>query len=335
VSIWPDAVFHYEGRFPGNFKQADPWKVGARQLSRGALRIAIQFVRASAEPPRHYYRQTELPIHLVKLLTGGLSATDFGDPAVIGGMLGKFFTRTARIYHLTSLSCPFDWRFEPHIGEAVLTDMLREAGVEVRMHETLSESHGVIMRDRKIVGIVSADGKMWRAKIFADCSYEGDLMAQAGPHYAWGRESTGEYQESLASVRAETPRHQFTFPLSPFTADGKLLAEVDPDPLAPAGTVDKKIQAYNFRVILTQDRNDMLPFPRPSRYDPQEFELLARYRQAFQQKWGRSPRLNAVTIPTLIPGNKVDFSNDGPFSTDYIGKSWKYPNASYADRKKI
>jgi hypothetical protein len=273
--------------------------------------------------------------HIGGMLTGGLSATDLGDPEVIGGIAREFFTRTARIYHVTSLSHAADWRFEPHVGEAVLTDMLREAGVEMHRHETLLESHAVIKRDRKIVSIVTTSGKRWRAKIFADCSYEGDLMAQAGVPYTWGRESTSQYNESLAGVRAETPKHQFRFPVSPFTTDGKLLPEVDPGPLAPAGTSDQKIQAYNFRVILTQNQNDMIPFPRPAHYDPQEFELLARYLEAFQQKYGRSPRLNEVSMPTAIPGNKADFNNNGPFSTDYIGKSWNYPNASYADRKKI
>ncbi len=273
--------------------------------------------------------------HIGGMLTGGLSATDLGNSEVIGGIAREFFTRTARIDHVTSLSHASDWRFEPHVGEAVLTDMLREAGVEVRLHETLLETHAVTKRDRKIVSIVSIGGKLWRAKVFADCSYEGDLMAQAGVDYAWGRESIGQYNESLAGVRAQTPKHQFAFPLSPFTTDGKLLPEVDPGPLAPAGTADQKIQAYNFRVILTQNQNDMVPFPRPTHYDPQEFELLARYLEAFEQKYGRSPRLNEVSMPTAIPGNKADFNNNGPFSTDYIGKGWNYPNASYADRKKI
>ena len=273
--------------------------------------------------------------HIGGMLTGGLSATDLGDPEVIGGLAREFFTRTAHIYHLTSLSHASDWRFEPHVGEAVLKDMLREAGVEVRMHETLLESGAVIKRDREIVSIVSADGMQWHARVFSDCSYEGDLMTQAGVHYTWGRESINQYNESLAGVRAETPHHQFTFPLSPFTTDGKLLPEVDPGPLAPAGTADQKIQAYNFRVILTQNKHDMVPFPRPVQYDPQEFELLARYLEAFQQRYGRSPRLNELSMPTAIPGNKADFNNNGPFSTDYIGKSWNYPNASHADRKKI
>lgn len=273
--------------------------------------------------------------HIGGMLTGGLSATDIGNPKVIGGIAREFFNRVARVYNVSELTRSSNWRFEPHVGEQVLNDILREAGVEVRLHERLRESHGVTMRDHRIVSISSADGKTWRASVFADCSYEGDLMAQSGVGYTWGRESTEQYGESLAGVRAQTPHHQFTFPLSPFDANGRLLPEVDPGPLAAAGTADRKVQAYNFRVILTRDKDDMVSFPRPTHYDPHEFELLARYLQAFQQKFGRSPRLNEISIPIPIPNNKADFNNGGPFSTDYIGKSWRYPNASYAERQKI
>ncbi|MEO8737525.1 MAG: FAD-dependent oxidoreductase, partial [Edaphobacter sp.] len=32
---------------------------------------------------------------------------------------------------------------------------------------------------------------------------------------------------------------------------------------------------------------------------------------------------------------KADFNNNGPFSTDYIGHSWNYPDASYAQKQAI
>jgi len=213
--------------------------------------------------------------------------------------------------------------------------MLREAHVQVEFGETLREHHGVLKENHQITSLQSSDGRIWRGKIFADCSYEGDLMAQAGVSYTWGRESTSQYGESLAGVQARTLHHQFTFLVSPYDAHGKLLPEIDPGPLATPGSGDRKVQAYNFRVILTQNTADMLPFPKPEGYDAHQFALLARYLKEFENKNGRSPRLNEVTLPMKIPNDKADFNNDGPFSTDYIGKSWSYPEASYAERQKI
>lgn len=273
--------------------------------------------------------------HIGGMLTGGLSATDIGNPDVIGGISREFFLRAAQHYHLSDLKTSSDWRFEPHVGEEILLTMLREAHVQVEFGETLREHHGVLKENHQITSLQSSDGRIWRGKIFADCSYEGDLMAQAGVSYTWGRESTSQYGESLAGVQARTLHHQFTFLVSPYDAHGKLLPEIDPGPLATPGSGDRKVQAYNFRVILTQNTADMLPFPKPEGYDAYQFALLARYLKEFENKNGRSPRLNEVTLPMKIPNDKADFNNDGPFSTDYIGKSWSYPEASYAERQKI
>jgi hypothetical protein len=273
--------------------------------------------------------------HIGGMLTGGLSATDIGNPRVIGGIAREFFERAASVYHIEHLDHPMDWHFEPHVGEQILNQMLHEAGVEVFFGQRLKDSGGVILHRHHLTNLATVDGQIWRASIFADCSYEGDVLAQAGVRYTWGRESANEYDESLAGVREKTPAHQFTFPVSPYDAQGHLLPYVDPGPLAEPGSADRKVQSYNFRVILTNDKSDMVPLPRPEQYDPNQFALLSRYLQDFVQKFGRSPRLNEVTMPVAIPNHKADFNNRGPFSTDYIGKSWKYPNASYALRQQI
>ena len=171
--------------------------------------------------------------------------------------------------------------------------------------------------------------------MFADSSYEGDLMAQAGVKYTVGRESTAQYGESLAGVREHTPKHQFLVRISPYDANGKLLPEVDPGPKAAPGTGDKKVQAYNFRMILSNDPANQVPFPKPPNYDPHRYELLARLLAAMTEKNGRAPYLHEVTLIANIPNHKADFNNNGPFSTDYIGKSWDYPDGDYATRARI
>ena len=270
--------------------------------------------------------------HVGGMVTGGLSATDVGNRNVIGGYPLEFFERLGRYYDMAQFDQTVAWRFEPHVGEEIFRTMLQQAGVELRFHERLREKNGVVKAGNRIVSITTEDGTVWKGKVFADASYEGDLMADSGVSFAWGRESTAEYGESLAGVRAETPGHQFTFKLSAYGPDGKLLPEISAKPLAPAGSADHEVQSYNFRLILTQDPHNQVPFPKPPNYDPHRYQLLANYLRGFQLHYGRVPRLNELTIPIGIPNHKADFNNNGPFSTDYIGKDWTFPNASYAER---
>jgi hypothetical protein len=273
--------------------------------------------------------------HLGGMVTGGLSATDLGDYWIIGGYARTFYLQAAVHYGVQNLDKPANWRSEPHVDEEIFRSMLKEAGVDVRFHERLREKNGVKRKNARIVSITTGDGKQWRATVFADCSYEGDLMAQSKITYTWGRESMQEYDESLAGVRAVTPMHQFGWPIAAHNKDGHLYAEVDPGPLAAPGSADKKVQAYNFRMILTRNSEDRLPFPKPEGYDRSRFALLEEYLREFDVHRGRLPVLKDFFNPVLIPNDKADFNNNGPISTDYIGHSWKYPEASYAEKAAI
>jgi hypothetical protein len=273
--------------------------------------------------------------HLGGMVTGGLSATDLGDYWIIGGYARDFYLKAAAHYGTPNLDKPANWRSEPHVDEAIFRSMLREAGVDVHLHERLREKSGVARKGTRIVSITTTDGERWHAAVYADCSYEGDLMAQSKIGFTWGRESVQQYGESLAGVRAFTPMHQFGWPMSAYDKSGRLYPEVDPGPLAAPGSADKKVQAYNFRMILTRNPEDRLPFPRPVGYDRAKFALLVEYLHEFQAHRGRPPVLKDFFNPVPIPDDKADFNNNGPISTDYIGHSWKYPEASYAGKAAI
>ena len=273
--------------------------------------------------------------HVGGMVTGGLSATDLGHFAIIGGYARDFYRKAAAHYGVHDLAHPENWLSEPHVDEAIFNGMLQETNVEVRFHERLREKDGVQMRSGRIVSMATEDGKRWRAAVFADCSYEGDLMAQSHVRYTWGRESTKEYDEDLAGVRDHTPGHQFGWAMSPYDAHHRLLPEVNAGPLAALGSGDKKVQAYNFRLILTDDATDRLPFAKPDGYDRARFALLERYVGEFKQHLGRAPRMRDLFNPVAIPNHKADFNNNGPISTDYIGHSWTYPEASYTEKTKI
>jgi hypothetical protein len=270
--------------------------------------------------------------HLGGMVSGGLSATDLGKSSIIGGYARDFYRKAAAHYGVHNLDLEESWLSEPHVDESIFRAILKDSGVEVHFHERLRETKGVIIVDKQIVSITTSNGMQWHAKVFADCSYEGDLMAQSNVSYTWGRESTKEYGEDLAGVRELTPQHQFRWALSAYDAHHHLLPEVDPGPLALRGSGDKKVQAYNFRLILTNDPANRLPFPRPRGYDRSRFALLNRCLNEFQKHRGRAPVLADFFRPVTIPNHKADFNNNGPISTDYIGHSWNYPEASYAKK---
>ncbi len=271
-------------------------------------------------------------VHLGGMVTGGLSATDLGHYTIIGGYARDFYMRAAAHYGVHNLDRPENWLSEPHVDEEIFHAMLKEAGVEVHFHERLRERDGVERQEKHLLSVITEDGKRWPAKVFADCSYEGELMAQSKVSYTWGREAASEYGEDLAGVRGNTPKHQFLWPVSAYDEHQRLLPEIDAGPLAEPGTGDKKVQAYNFRLILTNDPANRLAFPRPAGYDRSRFALLERYLNEFQQHMGRAPGFHDITNPVMIPNHKADFNNNGPVSTDYIGHSWKYPEADYAGK---
>lgn len=273
--------------------------------------------------------------HLGGMVTGGLSATDVGRFTIIGGYVRAYYMKVAAHYGLTNLDSPENWRAEPHVSEEVFDEMVKSVGVHVYFHERLREKGGTAMREKRILSITTEDGKTWRGRVFADCTYEGDLMAEAGVSYTWGREGSAEYGESLAGVREKTPHHQFLWPISAYGANHLLLPEIDSSPLAKPGSGDKKVEAYTFRLILTNDPVNRIPFTRPAGYKRSQFALLARYLREFPQHVGRAPQLSDLFLPVAIYSHKADFNNNGPFSLDYIGHSWKFPEATYRDRSII
>ena len=96
------------------------------------------------------------------------------------------------------------------------------------------------------------------------------------------------------------------------------------------------MQAYNFRLILTTDKNSQVPFEKPTGNDPWHYEVLRRFIEVVQHERGAPPALDEILlIRADLPNSKADFNNRGPFSTDYIGKSYGFPDGSYAERARI
>jgi hypothetical protein len=203
--------------------------------------------------------------------------------------------------------------------------------VSVFTGQRLREQGGVTVQGQRIQSISMESGRTFVAGVFIDATYEGDLMAGAGVSYVVGREAVGQYGESLAGVRPpqpEMPRMDAT------TMSGASAPGVDAAPLGPVGSADARIQPYTFRLCVTTVATNQVPFSRPAGYDPARYLLVQRHLAALQSA-GRGPVLaNVVTINPL-PEGKADLNAAGPLSTDPLGASGAYPDASYAQRQTI
>jgi hypothetical protein len=273
--------------------------------------------------------------HVGGMATGGLSRTDVGKREVIGGLALEFYMRVGERYQMHRFIHPVAWQYEPRVGEGVMREMLKDAGVQLVFHQRLREKQGVVKQGTAVTALIMENGDTYRGKVFADCTYEGDLMAQAKVTYTYGREAISQYSESLAGVRDRTPLHQFEVDVPARDAQGNLLAEISAAPRGASGAADRRIQAYNFRLIVTNNPAIRVPWPKPANYDPKRYELAARMLTAMQAKLGRSQVLDEVALIAEIPNRKADFNNRGAFSTDYIGKNYDYPEGSYAVRERI
>jgi len=251
--------------------------------------------------------------HVGGLVSGGLSGTDTGRREVIGGLALEFYFRAGRYYELDRHLQELAWMPEPKVAERIMREMLQEQGVTLIEESPLREKTGVSKEGTRIVEITTMNGTRFRAKVFVDSSYEGDLMAQAKVSYTFGRESTQQYGESLAGIRAHTPSHQFAVDIPARDENGNLLPEISPEPRGEAGAADKRIQAYNFRVIATNVPENRIPWPKPANYDVKRYELLARYLAAMTPYMGRPLDINEVNLLRVIPNGKADFNNRGGF----------------------
>ena len=372
-------AFAFPGRMTAEVIEADVCVFGATSAG---IAAAVQVARMGktvviAEPGKF----------IGGLTTGGLGATDIGNKAAIGGIAREFYRRVAKHYaqdsawkferredyfarrgggqtkasNLTGADATM-WTFEPHVADKIFRELLQEAKVQVYFEQRLD----FIRKDMgRITEMVVENANTYRAKMFIDATYEGDLMAKADVSFHVGREGNREYDETLNGLRAETPKHQFVVPVDPYLQPGQpksgLLpfiqgefvgeaAETDIHALAVqhdptidgsprkrpirgrAGDGDAKVQAYNFRLCFTTNAANRMPVLPPPGYDPVKFELLGRYIEALVAA-GRKPKLDDFWHPIWLPNQKTDINNNGGFSTDVIGANWNFPETDYRTRE--
>jgi hypothetical protein len=292
--------------------------------------------------------------HIGGLSSSGLGFTDTGNKEVIGGLSRKFYQLIYDHYNNPeswnwqkksdygnkgqgNLAIDGEkrtmWIFEPHAAEEAFEKMISGSKIKVLRDEWLDRETGVTRENGSIISIKTLSGKKISGKIFIDATYEGDIMAAAGVKFTVGREPDSMYNEKWNGIQAGVfhHRHYFMEKIDPYKIQGNhssgLLPRISTDPVGKNGTGDKKIQAYCFRLCLTQNNKNKVLITKPDGYDSTQYELLARLSLAgWNEFFGKFDP---------IPNLKTDVNNHGPFSFDNIGYNYDYPEASYEKRKEI
>jgi len=280
--------------------------------------------------------------HLGGMTTGGLGATDIGNKFAISGLARQFYRKLGKYYGKFE-----SWEFEPSIAEKTMEEYATIAGFDV-MRDYRIDS--LIKSGTEIESIIIENcsnpeiKKIIKAKVFIDASYEADLMAKAGVSYMLGRESNSEYNETLNGVQIHD-KHQFPpikgqdFYIDPYLVKGDstsgLCWGISNEPLAIIGSGDKKIQAYNYRLCLSFDSLNRVPFDKPEGYDSSRYELLYRLIAERDKLAWKQPLRSFFLRIIEMPNKKTDVNNHGAFSTDMIGMNYDYPEASYSRRAEI
>jgi hypothetical protein len=158
-------------------------------------------------------------------------------------------------------------------------------------------------------------------------------MAAAGVRYTVGREANSVYNETLNGnqVQANTHNHRFLKKVDPWRVPGDrssgLLPGAEDATAGIDGTGDERVQAYCFRMCMSNSPANRRPFPKPEGYNELDYELLLRNFEAGDLRFPMKP--------DMMPNRKTDTNNNCAVSTDFIGGNTHYPDADYADRDAI
>ena len=291
-------------------------------------------------------------LHLGGLTANGLGWIDAGNMNTIGGLCRDFFHRVWTHYQAATAwkwehSGDYPWQgqsgsavdkrtetmwvLEPHVARNIFEQFIDENQIPV-VYGKLDLDRGVYKRGTKIVGIRITSGRILSASNFVDASYEGDLMKGAGVSYTVGREANNQYHETLNGSQTErATKNQLPKGISPYRVPGQptsgALAGIELGSLERDGEGDRRIQAYCYRLCLTNKAENRVPIPKPTGYNEQDYEILFRAISAGQTR-------NFMTLSPL-PNAKTDVNNSGGISTDFIGQNYLYPLGNYEVRSQI
>jgi FAD dependent oxidoreductase len=291
------------------------------------------------------------------LTSNGLGWTDLASTDAIGGIAREFYHQvylnyvkdsswlqeTREDYKRRSSLKPDDshqlmFTFEPKVAAAIFDKLLTDAKVTV-VHGRIRRPGGIKKTSGQILELDTDDGlTAVTAKEYIDASYEGDLLTEAGVAHTIGRESSSRYNETLAGIQtARATKNQLPTGIDPYRVRGNpgsgRLPNVNANAGGADGLSDKRLQAYCYRMCLTDVASNRVMIAQPANYQEANFELMFRAIAA-----GQTSRFFKVSP---MPNRKTDSNNDNGFSTDFIGGNYdlnaglNYAEAGYAQREDI
>jgi hypothetical protein len=286
------------------------------------------------------------------MTSGGLGFTDIGDERILGGLSHEFFNRVYNHYQKDT-AWNFEPRekfgnkgqgglamnhkaktmslFEPKVAAMVFDEWIKENQIQVLRSKLDRSKSGIVKNGNSIISIRTLDGHTIRAKIFVDATYEGDLMALAGVSYTTGREAASQYGESANGIQPEHQGNQLPRGIDPYVtpkdSSSGLLPGVNSGTGGDKGAGDKRLQAYCYRMCLTNHDANKIAISKPEGYHEKDYEIVFRATEAGQK--------NRFFKFSALPNYKTDSNNDSGASTDFIGMNYDYPEADYATREKI
>jgi len=280
--------------------------------------------------------------HIGGLPANGLGATDIATRGATGGLFATFLQRVRQHYlHKFGENspqvndCSDGYHFEPHVGEMVLEGMVGEhrniTVLRLRQFDALpvnlkKHPDGKTIAALRVANRQTGDVETYVGKVFVDATYEGDLIAAAGCPWRTRREGKSEHHEPLAGkvYKAWATR---------------------PDELGDGttGEGDDTIQAFNYRLCLTDDPAIRVAIEKPRTYRREEYasivEDVKQGRYAYRP--GATPTgekelqgIGRVVNMVTLPNRKTDSNNQhlAFVSTDLPEENYPWPTADWAWR---
>lgn len=291
--------------------------------------------------------------HIGGLPANGLGATDIATRGATTGLFTEFTGRIKK-YYIKKYGenaeqvkmCSDGYHFEPSVAEIVFDEMLGEHRDKItilKMRQFDAEEKNVEVTNNKITRIkvvnrLTKQTEMYVGDVFIDATYEGDLGAAAKVPFRVGREGKAEFNEDGA---------------------GRVYKYWD-GPAAEGTTyqADNAVQAYNYRLCLTDDATNRVMVKKPLKYDRTEFkslvgdvwnghhtgveimgvtpEMIAANLKKIEKgdssgipgdKWG----IAKITNRVFLPNHKTDANNQhlALISTDLPEENWPWPTSGW------
>lgn len=293
--------------------------------------------------------------HLGGMTSSGLGLTDIGNTAILGGLSREFYHRVYQHYQHDAAwnhEPRADFKnvgqgtlglnpatrlasiFEPKVAEAAFDAMAKEAGVRV-INGRLDLAQGTQKSATRITAIRLEGGMTIAGKMFIDASYEGDLLAAAGVSFVVGREPNAQYGETGNGITGPQRGNQLPNGIDPYLVKGDassgLLPGVNPDMGGKVGDGDQRLQAYCYRMVLTDVPANRIAVQKPDGYDPAAYEILFRAIEAGQK--------NGFFKTSMMPNRKTDANNASGISCDWIGgnygQGWNWATLNHQQREAL